>query len=114
MENVTPVKRAISQTDTEVESEAKRPKLTAPPSTPSTLSQPGNFRITPFSEEKGSWRRQMDEIQFNQYLLFAFFLTASPFNRATQLQVYVALGQNQINIKQVQIHSRFSSQSGQT
>ena len=58
--NITPVKRAIAQKDNKGETENKRPKLTTLSSLnasniPTTSSQSGGFKITPFTDEQGNF-----------------------------------------------------------
>lgn len=55
--NITPIKRAIDQTDKKGETETKRPKLMTSSffnanNIPSTLSQSGGLKITPFTDEQ--------------------------------------------------------------
>jgi hypothetical protein len=72
--NTTPVKRAIAQTDNERETENKRPKLTTSSSLnasniPSTPSQSGGFKITPFTDEQGNlFEPALEYLSFITYL----------------------------------------------
>lgn len=63
--NITPIKRAIDQTDKKGETETKRPKLMTSSfinanNTPSTLSQSGGLKITPFTDEQGNFERHLN------------------------------------------------------
>jgi hypothetical protein len=91
--NVTPVKRAIAQTDNKKEAENKRPKLTTLSSLnasniATTSSQSGGFKITPFTDEQGNW--------FEPALEHRSFITYLP-PRAIKLPDYCfSVNQNQV------------------